>query len=291
MPLPDGFAIAPMTAPEVDVLVDWAAAEAWNPGVHDVAIAWREQPEAFWALRRGDELVGGASVMAYGGAWGFLGLFIVREDLRSHGLGGELWDHLLVDLRSRLRDDAPIGLDGVVAMQPFYRRSGFVDAYRDIRFSGRPVCEPDPFVTVIEGEQLTPAGERELVAFDEALAIGPRRSFMRHWFTAPGVLVATLRHTSGLGAIGAMRPCREGWKLGPVLASVPDDAARVVRSLVAAAHGSPVALDVPEPNAAAVAIARDLALEQSFECARMYLGPQPAIAVDHVFGVTSFELG
>ena len=291
MQLPDGFAIGPMTAPEVDVIVGWAADEGWNPGLHDVAIAYREQPSAFLALRRGTELVGGASVMAYGEAWGFLGLFIVRADLRSQGLGTCLWDELLASLRGRLAPDAPIGLDGVVAMQPFYRRSGFVDAYRDIRFSGHPVCAADPQVVVLEGVQLTPAGERELVAYDEALALGPRRSFMRHWFTAPGVLVATLRHTTGLGAIGAMRPCREGFKLGPVLAATPDDAARVIRSLAAQSHGALVQLDVPEPNAAGVAIAAELGLEQSFECARMYLGPMPEIAVHRVFGVTSFELG
>ena len=152
MQLPDGFAIGPMTAPEVDVLVGWAADEGWNPGVHDVAIAYREQPAAFLALRRGTELVGGASVMAYGEAWGFLGLFIVRADLRSQGLGTCLWDELLASLRGRLAPDAPIGLDGVVAMQPFYRRSGFVDAYRDIRFSGHPVCAADPQVTSQNGE-------------------------------------------------------------------------------------------------------------------------------------------
>lgn len=280
-----------MRAPEVDVLTGWAAAEGWNPGLHDVALAFREQPEAFLALRRGDELVGGASVMAYAGAWGFLGLFIVRAELRSQGLGSCLWDELLVSLRGRLAPGAPIGLDGVVAMQPFYRRSGFVDAHRDIRFSGHPVCAADPQVVVTEGVVLTPAGERELIAYDETLAIGPRRSFMRRWFTAPGVLVATLRHTSGLGAIGALRPCRDGFKLGPVLAGTPDDAARVVRSLVAHAHGALVQLDVPEPNAPGLAIAAELGLEQSFECARMHLGGVPDLPVDRIFGVTSFELG
>jgi hypothetical protein len=289
--LPDGFAIGPMSASEVAVLTGWAADEGWNPGLHDVAIAYREQPEAFVALRRGSELVGGASVMAYGGAWGVLGLFIVRADLRSQGLGSCLWDELLVSLRGRLAPGAPIGLDGVVAMQPFYRRSGFVDAHRDIRFSGHPRCAPDPQVVVTEGVVLTPAGERELIAYDEALAIGPRRSFMRRWFTASGVLVATLRHTSGLGAIGALRPCREGFKLGPVLAGTPEDASRVVRSLAAHAHGALVQLDVPEPNAAGLAIAAELGLEQSFECARMYVGGVPDLPVDRIFGVTSFELG
>ncbi len=34
-----------------------------------------------------------------------------------------------------------------------------------------------------------------------------------------------------------------------------------------------------------------LGLSPVFETARMYTGPAPAIALDRIFGVTSFELG
>ncbi len=52
-----------------------------------------------------------------------------------------------------------------------------------------------------------------------------------------------------------------------------------------------VFLDVPEPNAPAVALAEHLGLSPVFETARMYRGPAPEVDLEHIFGVTSFELG
>ena len=42
-----------MTDVELDTLRDWAVAEVWNPGISDIAIARKYDPEAFIALRRG----------------------------------------------------------------------------------------------------------------------------------------------------------------------------------------------------------------------------------------------
>ena len=50
-------------------------------------------------------------------------------------------------------------------------------------------------------------------------------------------------------------------------------------------------LDVPEPNAAGIALAHERGLVPVFETARMYRGGQPRLPLDRVFGVTSFELG
>ena len=55
--------------------------------------------------------------------------------------------------------------------------------------------------------------------------------------------------------------------------------------------GEPVFLDVPEPNAEAVALAEGRDLAPAFETARMYTGPAPAIELTQLYGVTTFELG
>ena len=55
--------------------------------------------------------------------------------------------------------------------------------------------------------------------------------------------------------------------------------------------GSTFYLDVPEVNRPFVAVADRLSMSVVFETARMYTGRAPAIAVDKIFGVTSFELG
>lgn len=96
------LALAAMRRDEADILGQWAADEDWNPGKADIAIAWDTDPDAFIVLRRGAELAGGGTIFSYGGAFGFMGLFIVRRDLRSAGLGAKLWRHRLELLRSRL---------------------------------------------------------------------------------------------------------------------------------------------------------------------------------------------
>jgi len=50
-------------------------------------------------------------------------------------------------------------------------------------------------------------------------------------------------------------------------------------------------LDVPQPNTDGLALIARRATTQVFATARMYTGPAPAIALDRVLGVTTFELG
>jgi hypothetical protein len=55
--------------------------------------------------------------------------------------------------------------------------------------------------------------------------------------------------------------------------------------------GAPVFLDVPEQNAAAVALATRHQLRACFETARMYTEGQPDLCMSRQYGITTFELG
>jgi hydroxymethylpyrimidine pyrophosphatase-like HAD family hydrolase len=52
-----------------------------------------------------------------------------------------------------------------------------------------------------------------------------------------------------------------------------------------------VALDVPEINKAAVALAHEMGFKPAFATARMYTGADPVIEMAGFYSVTSFELG
>ena len=43
----DRYVIRSMTRPEFDLALDWAAAEGWNPGLHDAAAFHAADPEGF----------------------------------------------------------------------------------------------------------------------------------------------------------------------------------------------------------------------------------------------------
>ena len=275
-----------MRGDEVATLVDWAAAEGWNPGLHDADVARAYDPEAFIALRSGPELVGGGAILSYDGAYGFMGMFIVRADRRHEGLGRELWHYRRDHLVARLRAGATIGMDGVPDLVPFYERGGFTVAHRDVRFQGRATGAPDPAV-----EPLAVLAGSELAAYDDRHVAAPRAAFLADWISRPGTVSGVIREDGLPVAVGVLRPCRVGWKFGPVTADRPDLAERLVGSLLAAVEGERVQLDVPEANRAGVELAQRCGLREVFGCARMYLRTPPDLPLGRIYGVTSFEFG
>jgi hypothetical protein len=286
--LPSGFSISAMREDEVATLGDWAAAEGWNPGLSDIEIAWETDPEAFVALREGGTLAAGGSIFSYGGEFGFMGLFIMRADLRNQGLGRVLWHFRRDRLLERLKPGAGIGMDGVFEMVPFYERGGFKSAFRDLRYQGTAASTsaPDPAVAALGSGDFA-----EISAYDRAFVPAARNAFLARWIAAPGVITLGLREQGRLAGYGVARPCRVGFKIGPLFAERADIAERIARGLVARIAGQQVQIDVPEANPAAVALAERFGLQMSFGCMRLYHGPVPALPIARTFAVTSLEFG
>ncbi len=284
--LPEGYLIGAMSRAEASVLDAWAASEGWNPGVNDIDVAWGFDPEAFIALRRGTEFVGGGSIISYGGKAGFMGLFIVRQDHRRKGLGTILWHERLRLLRQRLAPDAPIGMDGVLEMAPFYEKGGFTFLYRDARYQGIAAGVRDPSAV-----PLSEVDFARIDAFDRRHVAAPRTDFLRAWLAQPGGRGVALVDRGQLTGYGFLRPCRTGYKVGPAFAATAECGARLLQSLLSLVPGEQVQLDVPEPNHAAVRIAEDLGWQRVFACARMVNGRNSALPIESIFGVTSFEFG
>ncbi len=242
MQLPAGFTITPMRQNEIAVLDDWAAAEGWNPGRCDLQIAWQTDPESFVALRDGERLAGGGSIYSYDGRFGFMGLFIMRADLRRQGLGTVLWRWRRDTLLGRLRPGAAIGMDGVFDMVPFYERGGFKPAYRDLRYQGIAVGRRSERVIA-----LGPPDFADIETYDRAFFPVPRAAFLEGWLSQSGAHIAGIRENGKMAAYGVARPCRAGFKIGPLFADSADLAAEVLEELLARIAGHQVQSTSPSP--------------------------------------------
>lgn len=281
-----------MNRAEVDELVEWAAREGWNPGLHDADLFWANDPAAFIAAELDGELIGGGAITSYDGAFGFMGFFIVRPEFRGRGLGNTLWHARRDRLLGRLRSGASIGLDGVFAMQDYYARGGFVFSHRDIRFRVDVPAHPPTARTDDEDiVPLTAVPFEQVLDYDRTCFPARRATFLKGWITQPDALALGCRRDGKLGGYGVVRRCREGCKIGPLFADDARAAEALYTQLSGFAAGGPLFLDVPENNAAAIGLAHTHRMVEVFGCARMYLGPAPALAHEHVFGVTTFELG
>ena len=181
-----------------------------------------------------------------------------------------------------------IGLDGVVAQQQNYRRSGFELAYANVRYGGT-VAAPDAPQAGIVALSEVPLASVE--AYDATVFPAPRTAFLRAWIGSPGHVGRALVRDGRLAGWGLIRPCRKGRKIGPLVADDRATAEVVLSALLARVGRDEIFLDVPSINRDAVALAQDLGFEPVFETARMYTGSIPPLQLERVFGVTTFELG
>ncbi|OUS38815.1 GNAT family N-acetyltransferase [Rhodobacterales bacterium 56_14_T64] len=275
-----------MAAQDRRTMVDWAAVEGWNPGLQDIACFAGVDPQGFWGGWIGDEMVSSISVVNYDPGFAFLGFYIVTQEWRGQGYGLQLWNRALDHAGNRV-----VGLDGVVDQQENYRHSGFELAYRNIRFGGVP---RQIQANAVVGLELCNVNVPEGVLLDMDRQVFPaeRDTFWQGWLRAAGHATVQALQDGALVGFGTIRPCRAGYKVGPLVAQSRAVANAVLaRMLESVPAGAEIFLDVPEPNSEAVALAQSLGLEPVFEAARMYRGTAPNIDVAKVFGVTSFELG
>lgn len=268
-------------------LVAWADAEGWNPGLRDAEVFFATDPEGFYGYYHEGELIAGGSIVSYDGRFGFMGLFIVKPEYRSAGIGNQLWHQRRDTLLSRLNEGAAIGMDGVIAMQPFYNRGGFEIAFRDERYVRTGAAYE-------VHKNITPITETDLdavLAYDADCFGFARPQFMQPWLFLPGNKTFKYAEDNILKGFAVVRKLISGYKIGPLFADNAAIAEELYKACLNAVQGEQLYIDIPVCNAAAVEMVNEYEAEYVFECARMYYGTPPEMDINKVFGITSFELG
>jgi len=270
---------------EMPLVVELAAREGWNPGLHDAACFHAADPGGFLVAEHRGQAVGCIGAVSYAGRFGFIGLYIVAPDWRGRGVGRRLWAKGMARLAGQV-----VGLDGVPAQQDNYRKSGFKLAWQNIRFAG--VARRGARTQEAPIAALGVVDFATLCADDRRVFPAPRDAFLRAWIAMPDATGLAWVEQGRLCGWGVIRRCREGHKIGPLVADHPSIASALHAALCdSVPEGDTVFLDVPVPNADAMALAQSLGLRSVFETARMYAGPAPACELQRVYGITTFELG
>jgi GNAT superfamily N-acetyltransferase len=277
------LSIRAMRPDDIQIAVEWAAREGWNPGLADAGCFATVDPDGFLIGEVDGEPVAIVSCVNYDDDFAFLGFYMVRPDMRGHGFGMRIWSAAITHAGTRV-----IGLDGVVAQQANYRKSGFALAYANVRYGGVPHVVAAPPAGVVALADIPFAA----VEADDTTVFPARRSaFLRAWIGADGHVGRALVRDGRLAAWGVIRRCRSGFKVGPLVADDRKAATAVLSALLKATGGGEIFLDVPTVNPDAVGLAQDLGLAPVFETARMYTGAIRPLRLGRVFGVTTFELG
>ncbi|MEO8506682.1 MAG: GNAT family N-acetyltransferase, partial [Betaproteobacteria bacterium] len=182
-----------------------------------------------------------------------------------------------------------VGLDGVVAQQDNYRKSGFKFAWRNVRYQGSGGARAAPDHRLVP---LSSVPVAQVIAYDRAFVPDERTAFLRSFIAQPHAKGLAVVDRGQLAGYGVVRACRSGFKIGPLFADASELATALCDGLAAyVPRDAPLYVDVPETNSAAVALAERRGMTIAFETARMYAGTVPALPLRRLFGVTTFELG
>ena len=266
------------TLADLRLALDWAAAEGWNPGHDDAPAFHAADDRGFFVAEVGGAPVAFISVVNHAPDFAFLGLYICRPDHRGRGIGRALWDHALAHAGPRT-----VGLDGVAAQQAAYASAGFARAGASRRFAGRLDAAADPGIRAV-----TPGDLPALARLDRAACGYARPAFLAAWLTATGARTSVmLDDGSGFATI---RRCREGCKIGPIVARDTDTALRLARAAAQLWPDDALFIDAAPGNAALASALQALDFKETFATARMYRGPAPS-AGGTLQAIASMELG
>ena len=268
-------------------LINWAEEEGWNPGPYDADVFWETDPDGFYGYYENGVLIAGGSVVSYDKEFGFMGFFIVKPEYRSSGIGRKLWYQRRDALLSRLNEGASIGMDGVVAMQPFYTKGGFEVAYKDERYEKNGTeFIIDDHISPIDDSDIT-----SILAYDKQCFGLLRPQFIMPWLKIPYNKTFKYVENNVLKGFAVVRKVSTGYKICPLFADNEQIAEELYKACLNSAIGQPLYIDIPMVNQGAINMVRKYNATSIFECARMYLGTPPSMLMDKVFGITTFELG
>lgn len=278
------YSIRIMNREEINLAIAWAALEGWNPGLYDADCFYAADPDGFWVGLLDNEPISVLSAVKYGDSFAFLGFYIVKPEYRGQGYGLQLWHTALESLKGR-----NIGLDGVVAQQENYEKSGFQFAYRNIRYEGVGGIEVPHHSKIVKLKDLT---FKAICAYNKAFFPDDRTSFLQCWINQPESVTLGIMENSQLAGYGVIRVCQTGYKIGPLFADNKTFAEILFLALQSRVKaGTPIYLDTPEVNHKAINLAERYGMKIIFETARMYTRVSPELPFERWYGVTSFELG
>ncbi len=278
------FKIREMSRDELSLAIAWAKEEGWNPGTTDFDSFYAADPHGFLMGYEGEEPIGCISAVRYGSTFGFIGLYYVKPHFRKQLFGYYLGRAGLKRLEGRT-----IGIDGLLDRLDGYQRMGFRLAFKNYRYKGKggvygqsnryvkPLTEV-PFIHVAE--------------YDAPFFPDDRRGFLKSWICQEGTRAYGYVNRGKMEGYGVIRPCFEGYKIGPLFADTPFVADALFSALVSEIpYDTLFFLDLPDKNSAAARLAEKYGMKPAFRTARMFKGSIPELPLERMYGMTSLELG
>lgn len=278
------FEIRTMNRKELDIAVDWARQEGWNPGIYDADAFYAQDPNGFFIGYLDNEPIATISAVKYSKQYAFGGFYIVKKEYRGSGYGMEIFKKAMDYVK-----DMNVGGDGVVENLEKYATVGLKLVHMNARYGGHGSGTNLVASNVVKLSDV-PFGTA--ADYDDKCFGVPRREFLKLWITQPESKAFGYIQDGKLVGYGMIRKCFTGYKIGPLFADNPEIAQALFNTLLGQIDKSTeVFFDIPECNPEAIKMTTDYGMKKVFATGRVYSKGQPNFPLEKWYGVTTFELG
>ncbi len=241
--------IRPMTKADIPACMALKEAAGWNQTPADWECVIDLQPDGCWVDERNEVVAGSTTVVCYGDELAWVGMVLTLPSFRRQGVARGLMEHALEYCGHR--GVRVVKLDATDMGRPLYAKLGFVDEQPIERWKGAA-----DHSGAFKGFDL----ETALVLDRRAFGIGQD--------VARLASASTEQFGDARGYVLA-RPGSNAHFIGPCIAETPDQAERLIRSVLAQRPGAEFFWDLLPENRQVTDLANSLGFEPARGLVRM----------------------
>jgi GNAT superfamily N-acetyltransferase len=197
---------------DVGDAVELSDAAGWNQIEADWHRLVRYQPDGCLGAWVNGQLAGTTTFVIYEDRLAWIGMVLVRPEVRGQGIGTCLVRAAMETLR-----DGPVdivGLDATEAGRPLYEREGFAEVAPIIRWIGSIRAVGDPGMVTVISPDLVDA----VAAYDRATVGVNRTGLLRRLMAIDDGSGFAVVDDDVVEGYVLVRPGRTAWQVGPLVA-------------------------------------------------------------------------
>ncbi|MFC6962652.1 GNAT family N-acetyltransferase [Halocatena marina] len=283
--------IEKLTLDSVPAAMQLSKQAGWNQCRADWELLLTLAPDHCFAGWIGDDLIATTTVVTYGGDVSWIGMVLVSEEHRGQGYGSQIFQTALEATLER--GQSAIGLDATPFGRGLYSKNDFVEIAPITRWRGTL----QPRTTTDDVTELKSIGTDPVCSFDRRAVGVNRRDLLGQLLDRSDCTCLALENNDENGSRGetnlsgyaVLRPGRQHWQLGPIVAETETAYAQLVSGAAKRCTES-VVVDAPTDGGDDLLTQSGLTPERRL--VRMaHAEPQPLLLNETVKAVAGLEWG
>lgn len=237
-----------MEKKDLEMVMNWCKEEKWNVGKYDATAYYTLDPQGHFLFLLDEQPVGAISIVRYSPKLLAIGPFIVKKEYRNKGYGTQIWQHAIELLEKNT--NATACLYSVPTQISRYASSGFKKDFHIQRWQKSFIKKTSNVEETTEGlKQLNSISIESIIEYDQSIFSASRKKLLAKFIQNEQIVgFASTDNNGKITGFGLIRPCIQGYRIGPLYANHIENAQKLFKTLLDKVNNCTVFIDAPSHN-------------------------------------------